>query len=383
MRNSAESASVAPDGTWNAVVAGAGPAGTVAAHIMAREGWSVLIVDSPRVGGFRIGEALPAAASRLLRKIGFAPPNTDGGHARIGGNLWSWGSGDLEASDCFCDPEGPGWRLDRLRFDKQLCRQAAQSGASFKRARVVGLSRRDDHWRIEFDDATFATARWLIDATGRSAALAQKVGAQRHRDGRLLAIYVRGEPDAGFQFDRTIVESAPNGWWYAARLPSGAPVAGIHLDPRDAVPMMAIPGAWRHALERTRHLAPLLRNAKFGKPMPAQEACGACLDHVFGNGWVACGDAAVSFDPISSQGIFSALHGGMSAARALLAHENGERLALVRYAARINTIREVYLARWRALYRDEVRWLDEHFWIEARLAGAQSAVRAVEGPLWA
>jgi flavin-dependent dehydrogenase len=40
------------------------------------------------------------------------------------------------------------------------------------------------------------------------------------------------------------------------------------------------------------------------------EAGGARLEPLHGNGWLACGDAALSFDPLSSQGLLTALYSG-------------------------------------------------------------------------
>lgn len=46
-------------------------------------------------------------------------------------------------------------------------------------------------------------------------------------------------------------------------------------------------------------------------------ASGAWLDPVCGEGWIACGDAALAFDPLSSQGLLGALASGVAAARAI------------------------------------------------------------------
>src|SRR5207245_8230053 len=55
------------------------------------------------------------------------------------------------------------------------------------------------------------------------------------------------------------------------------------------------------------------------------------LDCFGGEGWLAAGDAAVSYDPLSSHGIGTAIATGAQAARAVLAHVAGEAQALSRY----------------------------------------------------
>jgi flavin-dependent dehydrogenase len=325
----------------------------------------VLLADPLHVSDHKIGETLPAAALRLLRSVGLRAPSASGRHVTIGGNLWAWGSPELHATDFLRDPDGPGWRLDRESFDTELRDQAFESGTVAKQAQLTASVRQGDRWLIEFDDGTYVSARWLIDATGRRAALARKFGAKRRRDAPLVAIYARGEPDAGFLLDRTLVEAVPNGWWYAARLPSGSPLAGFHIHPRDVARVRNQPEAWRRALDETDHLAPLLRSVRFHRPLRPLEAGGARMDRFTGEGWIACGDAALSFDPISSQGIFSALHGGMSAAQAVIAAEGGDRLAFEAYTVRLENIRRIYLARWHSLYGSETRWPGEPFWQRA------------------
>ena len=356
--------SAATSAAFDAVVAGAGPAGAVAAHVLARAGKRVLLTGAPPDAAHKIGEALPAAALRLLRELELPVPREGGPHTPIRGNLVCWGSDDLQASDFLLDPDGPGWRLDRRRFEGDLRDAAIEAGAIFRPSQVAGIERRASLWNVQLSDGACVEARWLIDATGRRAAIARKLGARRSRDARLVAIYALAEPSPQFDLDRTLVEAVCGGWWYAARLPNGAALAAFHLHPRDAIKVIGQSGGWSAALANTLHLAPRLASAKFHAPRRAVEACGARLDRFFGDGWIACGDAALSFDPVSSQGLFSAIHGGMTAARAVVGALQDDTSQSRAYSDRLETIRRIYLARWRTLYRNEWRWREAPFWSE-------------------
>ena len=92
---------------------------------------------------------------------------------------------------------------------------------------------------------------------------------------------------------------------------------------------------------------------RFTRVLPAAEACGARLAHFSGEGWIACGDAAMCFDPISGQGIFSALHSGSEAAQAVHAALDGERALLGAYARRMDEVWSIYRGRREALYASE------------------------------
>ena len=105
---------------WDAIVAGTGPAGAVAALVLARHGHRVLLADKIEPSAFKVGEALPGAAARLLRALDLPPLELDSHHCSIGGNFTSWNSETLIATDFINDPDGPGWRLNRVHFDGAL-----------------------------------------------------------------------------------------------------------------------------------------------------------------------------------------------------------------------------------------------------------------------
>jgi flavin-dependent dehydrogenase len=347
---------------WDVIVAGAGPAGSVAAYVLARNGCRVLLADIVDPKAPKIGEALPSAAVRLLRSIELPVPSTKGPHTPISGNLSSWNTDELVAADFISDPDGLGWRLDRARFDADLRTAAIQAGANYRSARVNDLERQDAGWNIRFSDHGNELARWIIDATGRRAAIGRRLGAKRLRDMRLIALYAIGTPAKGVQINRTVIEAVPRGWWYGALLPNGALLAGFHARHRDAVFLLTDPDGWRHALRDTRHVGPMFADTFFDSPCRALEAGGAQLNRYGGDGWIACGDAALSFDPISGQGIFSALYGGMTAGRVISHALNNSRTNLERYSRQLENVRRLYLARCRAVYRNERRWIDQPFW---------------------
>ena len=346
---------------WDVVIAGAGPAGSVAAHVLARDGRRTLFVDANQ-SKHKVGEALPGAALRLLRSLDLPLPDSQGAHCKIGGNFSSWSSEKLVETDFLLDPDGQGWRLDRLRFDAALRESAIGSGATFKMARVTEVARQNDLWQLRLDSGETATARWLVDATGRSAALARRLGARPTRDTPLVALYAIARPKAEFRLNRTVVESVSGGWWYAGLLPSGAPLAGFHLRPEDAAILNAKPGAWHQALMATRHIAALFPNAAFDSPLRALDASGGRINRFFGDGWLACGDAALSFDPLAAQGIFSALYSGRDAGLAVAAALNDDPAAVDLYSRRLEEVRSIYLLRCQSIYSSETRWPTAPFW---------------------
>jgi flavin-dependent dehydrogenase len=355
---------------WDAIVVGAGPAGAVAAAVLARNGRRVLLTDIVDPRSPKIGEALPGAAARLLRAIQLPIPVEHGPHTPIGGNLFCWNSDCFVASDFMCNPDGPGWRLDRARFDADLRAAAVQAGVFYRSEWVVGLKRAHSSWGVCFKSGARESTRWVIDATGRRAAIARRLGAKRSRDNQLVALYASGPSSSKFQSNRTVIEAVPSGWWYAARLPSGSVLAGFHTLQRHALHLLGSPARWHEALHETLHLEAMLDDVAFEHPPQASEAGGARLDRYSGDGWIACGDAALSFDPISGQGIVSALYGGLAAGRAVDDALNGRDTRLQHYVNQLDDIRRLYVARCLAMYRSERRFMCEPFWTSSKAEAA-------------
>ena len=349
---------------WDVIVAGAGPAGAVAAFVLARNGHHVLLADRPGSCTPRTGEALPGAAVQLLRSLDLPAPCMGGPHTPIGGNFTSWGIDALLATDFVCEISGRGWRLDRQLFDRELRAAAIEKGVTFREAQVCDLQRDGAHWQVRFGDGAMETARWLLDATGRRAFVARRLGAKRLRYApALVALYGMSSQMSHLQLDRTLIEAVPAGWWYAARLPAGAAIAGFHTDAREASRLKADPERWKQQLRSTRHISAALGDVEFASLARPVDAGSARLPEFAGEGWAACGDAAMSVDPISGQGIFFALLGGHLAGDAIMqALQEGGCQPVHTYSARMERTWKAYDARWRSIYRSERRWLDQPFW---------------------
>ncbi|HEV2888119.1 MAG TPA: hypothetical protein VGX49_14500, partial [Jatrophihabitans sp.] len=74
------------------------------------------------------------------------------------------------------------------------------------------------------------------------------------------------------------------------------------------------------------------------------------------------GDAALSFDPLSSQGLLTALFTGRAAAQAIAATLAGSDQAIAGYVRRLDAIRHAYRSNLALYYGFERRWAAEPFW---------------------
>jgi 2-polyprenyl-6-methoxyphenol hydroxylase-like FAD-dependent oxidoreductase len=80
-------------------------------------------------GAPAIGESLPGAAQTLLLRLGIAEQFLADGHVERTAMVASWDSPMPVWFDPLRDPSGPGWHLDRRRFDESLRAAALAAGA--------------------------------------------------------------------------------------------------------------------------------------------------------------------------------------------------------------------------------------------------------------
>jgi len=135
------------------------------------------------------------------------------------------------------------------------------------------------------------------------------------------------------------------------------------LDLADKRKLLSIKG-FAEYLAQTKHLQALCVQHGYAvsdRPQGVDASSGR-LDQCTGANWLAVGDAAVSFDPLSSQGIANALYTGMRAGQSISATLNGKAGALEAYAAHLGEIYQAYLQNRRYFYTLETRWTDYPFW---------------------
>lgn len=358
-------------------IAGGGPGGAAAAIALAKQGQRVLLADAGTGRWPRIGEGLPPSARALLRELGVLDQVLADGHRRSPGTVAFWGSDTAHTEDTLFGLHGDGLQLDRARFDAGLRTAAHAAGARvFDGARLRLQERGDAHTphtlelRIGESAPQRVQARWLIDASGRNATLARALGAQRITHDRLLAFHQRLIGGAATDRDgRTWVEAVPNGWWYSVLLPSGERLIAYLSDfsgdagAAERRRMLTGEGLWD-----SLRLAPQLYGlcVEHGwRPHGAVQGADAGsteLDRAGGERWLAVGDAAMGFDPLSSKGVANALYTGVRAAGVIWDCVRGDEEAIGGYARHLRAIHRVYRGQCRGFYAMEGRWAMSGFW---------------------
>jgi flavin-dependent dehydrogenase len=353
---------------FDALIVGAGPAGAVTAINLAPFR-SVLLVERRAEVTPRIGESLVPAARRLFADMGLLESFLKEKHEPWYYNRSLWGSPQPELKDFLRDPDGYGWHLDRPRFEHWLREVAKERGAQLlSPATLVGLDRAGERWHATLKTAnglTTVTPRLIVDAGGRAAPVARKLGHSPQVDSNMVCLWVAGHDSVAGGRGGSSVEAVKDGWWYTAPVPTTRRVLAFHTDADLSASRRArtLDGIL-HQLAETKELGQFLRETGF-IPQGAVEAASAhsgILEPVAGDGWLAVGDAALSFDPLSSQGLFNALFSGLMVAESAHRYLAGEQFAFSEYQQTIRNVADSYRQTLASFYAAETRWPDAPFW---------------------
>ena len=332
-----------------------------------------MLVDRREHPAPRIGEALPATARRLLADMGLFDGFRAQGYPPWYGNRSIWGLRVPAETDFLRDPDGHGWHLDRARFDSWLRHAAVARGAVLKTpARILDIESGQNGWQMRIatpQGGQRLAARFAIDAGGRGAPLARLLCARRRVTDRLVCGWMHGSarpigPGAGL----TVVEAVEDGWWYTAPIPDHRRVLAFLTDAD--LPQARIAHDGGRLIEHTaatREIHAILAEGEFvplGGGFTAAHS--AVLEPCGGPRWLAAGDAGMSFDPLSSQGLLHALFSGLAAAEAADASLAGDDDALHRYSQLMNSIERAYRGRLDFCYASETRWPSAPFWKRRR-----------------
>ena len=370
-------------------VVGGGAAGAATAAALAGGGLSTTVVEPLVESPLRIGEAVPAEIEPLLARLGVLDEFLGDGHLRAGATASAWGTAELAWRDDFVSALGAGWHLRRRRFDDRLRDAAVRRGATIRCGRRVVSARRTavDGWALQLrardGGVEVLEASFLVEASGRAAGLARRLGAAPLVDDSLVCVFgVVDVPPGAPANARTVVESTEDGWWYAGGIAGGRTVAGFFTDADLLRRRSGLrPEPWYHLLRQTHHVFGLLGQPVGPTVVRPVSARSHRLDHVVGDRWLAVGDAAMAWDPLTSAGLVLALRSARRAGEIVPRLLAGDTCAGTQYEGELAATHARYLAERRAYYSLERRWPASEFWRRRRARIGGEGAAAV-GPAW-
>jgi len=346
---------------FDVAIIGGGPAGSVAAALLARAGRRVIVLERDKFPRFHIGESLLPFSMQAFTRLGLHEKFARAGFMeKFGGEMYGACGDDgvkFYFEDGFRSQTDRSYQVTRAEFDKVLLDHAAESGAEVREetgvdkvdfsedAATLVISRKGNGGAEEI------RARYVIDASGRNSILGakfklkknydhlQKVSVFAHYDGMIRA--------EGRDGTLTRMVRALDRWFWVIPLSATRTSVGVVLD--GAVYKKSGLSAeefLQQAIEEQPILMQQMRDAERVTPVRTAADFSYRSTQLTGDRWMLAGDAAGFIDPVFSSGVFLAVLAGEQAADAL--HEVLDRPAkrrklFARYERNINKAMDVYL----------------------------------------
>ncbi|NEP90665.1 MAG: hypothetical protein F6K18_29745 [Okeania sp. SIO2C2] len=363
-------------------IIGGGPSGTaLALTICLYSKLTVAVIEQTAYDNIRTGEHVSASLLPLLDYLQVKEPFLADNHTPVYNVAAVWGNSELHARPSIINQIGEGYLLDRTEFDVMLAEQLVrQDGQLYLETKCAeGEQLEGGGWRLFLKDNSGESSeletRYLVDATGRQARISKRLGAKSLACDTLVGIsaILDFEGDALLRAEalrerskteEVLIESIPEGWWYSAWLPNGTLIAVLMTD-IDIMRQGKLhkQKQWVELLSKATHTKERVRGGQLVYPLSVKPAHSHVLDRAVGENWIAIGDAAIAFDPLSSMGVGHAITCGCDAAVAVVKYLiNNEDRLLKQYQERVKLNFENYLSIRHRYYALEKRWLDLPFW---------------------
>ena len=315
------------------LVLGGGPAGATAATVLAQHGRRVLLVERATFPRYHIGESLMPYTWFTFERLGVLDWFEQVGCPRKQSVQFVSTTGKVSQPFYFFETIkhecATTWQVRRSDFDRMMLDNARAKGVEVRHGvtvrdvvveddRVIGVT-------ADGSDRGRETlrARAVVDATGRDAFLASRLGLkERDPDLNKIAIftYFKGaRRDIGLDEGATTVAYiADKGWFWYIPLADDVVSVGVVADPgylyRDTRDPDAI---FRREADACVWIKDHLASATCLDSMRVTGEFSYRATEVAGNGFCLTGDAFAFLDPVFSSGVFLALKSGEMAADAI------------------------------------------------------------------
>lgn len=305
------------------LIIGAGPSGSMAACMLKKLGYRVVILEKELFPRFSIGESLLPQCMEFLEDAELLERVAAENFQFKNGAAFSH-AGKLTEFD-FSEKFTPGWgttyQVPRAQFDQTLAEAAEDCGVTihYQHSIVAADFNTPGQSRLTSIDANGLqrdwTASWVMDASGFGRVLPRLLGLETpsslsprqalftHIEDRITA------PD--YDRNKILIAIHPKFhevWYWLIPFSNGRSSLGVvmpmdFLETRSGSPLEVLREL---AMEEPR-LAQLLKESLFDTPVNRIGGYSADVKNLYGDGFVLLGNAGEFLDPVFSSGVTIAL----------------------------------------------------------------------------
>lgn len=319
------------------LVIGAGPAGTVAASIINKAGFSVKIVEKMKFPRFVIGESLLPRCMEALEEAGFLDAvKAKGFQEKFGAKFVKNG---VICDYFFADQFTPGWswtwQVPRAEFDKILADTCESMGIPVSyETTVTGIefNGSDSVTTVEDIDGNKSEikARFIVDGSGYGRVIPKLFNMDKPSNlpprKTLFTHVVDPKRTMDDEPNRiTIIVHQYGIWIWVIPFSNGNTSVGFVGDPEFFKATEGTPEEQLRALLATQpYLSERMKDVEFVFEPKVLESWSTTTDKFYGDGFVLTGNVTEFLDPVFSSGVTLATVSSQKAANLVIKKLRGE-----------------------------------------------------------
>jgi flavin-dependent dehydrogenase len=345
------------------LVIGAGPAGTVAASLVNKNGFSCKIVEKQKFPRFVIGESLLPRCMEHLEEAGFLEAVKAHGFQEKFGAKFVKGDQvcDFNFSDQFSKGWNWTWQVSRANFDEILATTVESQGVPVEYETGVTDIKffgTDSVTTVEDTKGNKKEieAKFIIDASGYGRVIPRMFDLDKPSNfdpRKTLFTHIKDvNRPAGIDGNRiTVVIHQPRTWIWVIPFSTGITSVGFVGDPTFFEGFQGAPEEkLRAIINSDPSIAPRFKDCEFMFEPRTIEGYAISSKKLYGDGFVLTGNSTEFLDPIFSSGVTFAMESGSKAGKLVSKFLKGEEVNwdkdFVEHMMQgINTFRS-YVAAW-------------------------------------
>lgn len=321
-------------------IIGAGPAGSVAAALLRKKGYTVTCLERQHFPRFSIGESLLPQCMMYLEEAGMVDAVNKAGFRFKNGAAFA--RGDERSHYYFPDKFSPGpgttFQVERGRFDQILATDAAEKGADIRFGHTVNSAVCNSggvELEISSDNNQLYTlkAKYLLDASGFGRVLPRLLDLELPSDfpsRTSLFTHIDDGIEAGaFDRDKILISVHPDKkdiWYWLIPFENGRCSLGVVAEDKRF-------NDYQHLSEKQRlqalvneapNLKTLLANANFDTDVRQITGYACDVKSLYGDSFALLGNAGEFLDPVFSSGVTIAMKSASLIAPLVDKHLKGE-----------------------------------------------------------
>ena len=351
-------------------IIGGGPAGLATAIKLKHYNFEVILFEASEHDQITIGEHLAAEAIHEFKKLKIPVAVLKKNSIPCTEVQNAWGAQDIHHNESIFNPFGAGYILTRPDFDADLFKHCFEIGVDTKKGvRISKVNKVETGWEV-FTKTEMTHVNFLIDASGRNSKFNFDSSIKKEKQNELIGItkHINLNSITSINSSHLLVEPTENGWWYTVQISSGTIISTFMTD-ASLLKTAKITSSefWDLQLKSSIHTKARLSTIEIPESDFIKSAHSHISKNIFGKNWLKVGDAAQSFDPLSSAGILKGLKMGQQAADAVYNYFNKDSTAFKFYENEIKKQHEEYEQLKAAYYTKESRWMQQSFWYKRNL----------------